>query len=106
MSDYHNFATGLRRDRDAVYEAIHQPNSNGRTEGHVNRLKLIKRNDSYGIEGGLYDQLQLKGRHISNKLLRFQHPWDYFCKFMFAQMTAKYAHGFRKLLTKLGGNLG
>jgi transposase len=33
----------LRRDRDAVLAAILFPWSNGQVEGHVNRLKLVKR---------------------------------------------------------------
>ena len=37
------FANGLRRDLDAVRRAFNSPWSNGQTEGHVNRLKLIKR---------------------------------------------------------------
>lgn len=37
------FAQGLRRDRQAVANALTSSWSNGPTEGHVNRLKLIKR---------------------------------------------------------------
>jgi transposase len=37
------FAQGLLRDRQAVAGALTSPWSNGPTEGHVNRLKLIKR---------------------------------------------------------------
>lgn len=37
------FADGLKRDLTAVTEAMRSPWSNGQTEGHVNRLKLIKR---------------------------------------------------------------
>jgi transposase len=36
-------ARGLDRDRAAVDAALREPWSNGPTEGHVNRLKLIKR---------------------------------------------------------------
>ena len=43
VTELKNFAIGLKRDGAAVYEAIRQPWSNGRTEGHVNRLKFIKR---------------------------------------------------------------
>ena len=38
-----NFANGLLRDIKAVENAIHQPWSNGAVEGHVNRIKSIKR---------------------------------------------------------------
>ena len=37
------FAKGLKPDRSAVEAALTLPWSNGPTEGHVNRLKLIKR---------------------------------------------------------------
>jgi transposase len=38
-----SFATGLRRDYDAVKMALSDPLSNGQVEGQNNRLKLIKR---------------------------------------------------------------
>ncbi|SCB46708.1 Transposase [Rhizobium miluonense] len=38
------FARVLRRDIDAVYNAIDLPWSNGQAEGQINRLKTIKRN--------------------------------------------------------------
>jgi len=38
-----NFANGLLRDIKAVENAIHLPWSNGTVEGHVNRIKSIKR---------------------------------------------------------------
>jgi transposase len=38
-----HFAEGLRRDESAVNAAITLPWSNGPVEGHVNRLRLIKR---------------------------------------------------------------
>ena len=38
-----NFALGLKKDGAAVYEAIHQSCSNSLTEGHVTRLKFLKR---------------------------------------------------------------
>lgn len=37
------FANGIRHDIEAVQAALDLPWSNGRTEGHVNRLKTIKR---------------------------------------------------------------
>lgn len=43
ISELKNFALGLKKDGAAVYEAIRQSWSNGPTEGHVNRLKFIKR---------------------------------------------------------------
>jgi transposase len=41
------FARGIVRDQDAVSAALRYEASNGLTEGHVNRLKLIKRT-AYG----------------------------------------------------------
>jgi transposase len=38
-----NFAAGLKQDDKAVCAALELPWSNGPTEGHVNRLKYIKR---------------------------------------------------------------
>jgi transposase len=43
LSDLKNFAASLRQDEDAVRAALSSQWSNGRTEGHVNRLKMIKR---------------------------------------------------------------
>jgi transposase len=37
------FAEGIRRDEAAVLAAVTQPWSNGPVEGHVNRLKSVKR---------------------------------------------------------------
>jgi transposase len=42
-----SFARGLRRDLDAVVAALRSPYSQGQTEGHVNRLKMLKR-QTYG----------------------------------------------------------
>jgi transposase len=41
------FASGLQQDIAAVSAALSHAASNGMTEGHVNRLKLIKR-QGYG----------------------------------------------------------
>ena len=38
-----SFAAGLRRDEAAVRAALSLPWSNGPTEGHINRLKCLKR---------------------------------------------------------------
>ena len=38
-----SFASRLMRDLDAVFAALQTPWSNGPVEGHVHRLKLIKR---------------------------------------------------------------
>ncbi len=43
LTPFRSFAAGLHRDLDAVKAAFELPWSNGQVEGHVNRLKLIKR---------------------------------------------------------------
>jgi transposase len=43
VKELNNFAMALRKDASAIYEAIQQSWSNGATEGHVNRLKFLKR---------------------------------------------------------------
>jgi transposase len=43
ITDLVNFATGLQRDHDCVFMALHEKWSNGQTEGQITRLKLIKR---------------------------------------------------------------
>ncbi|MCZ7673753.1 MAG: transposase [Chloroflexi bacterium] len=57
VKELRNFAISLKRDEAAVYEAIRQPWSNGPTEGHVNRLKFLKR-QMYGRAN--FDLLRLK----------------------------------------------
>ena len=50
MRPIRQFAKNLRRDWDAVVQAVCQPWSNGQVEGQVNRLKMIKR-QMYGRAG-------------------------------------------------------
>ncbi len=50
QSELRSLAAGLRRDAAAVLAAICFRWSNGPVEGHVNRLKLFKR-QSYGRAG-------------------------------------------------------
>jgi transposase len=38
-----SFVTGLRRDQDAVTAGLTLPCNSGPVEGHVNRIKMIKR---------------------------------------------------------------
>ena len=38
-----NFASGLKRDYEAVKAALTVPWSNGQVEGQIQRLKLVKR---------------------------------------------------------------
>ena len=60
--DIRNFAEGICRDESAVNAAITMPWSNGPVEGHVNRLKSIKR-QMYGRAGFTL----LKARVVSTK---------------------------------------
>jgi len=43
ITELKSFANGIRRDYTAVHAAFSLPWSNGITEGHVNRLKFLKR---------------------------------------------------------------
>jgi transposase len=43
VTELERFAASLRSDRPAVRAAFKLPWSNGKTEGHVNRLKFLKR---------------------------------------------------------------
>jgi transposase len=52
-----NFAKHLRRDQAAILAALQQPWSNGPVEGHVHRLKPIKRS-MYGRAN--FDLLRLR----------------------------------------------
>jgi len=47
LTDFRNFATSLAKDQDAVLAGLTISWSSGPVEGHVNRLKLIKR-DMFG----------------------------------------------------------
>jgi transposase len=47
IAELASFAHGVRRDDAAVVAALCSPYSKGRTEGHVNRLKMLKR-QTYG----------------------------------------------------------
>jgi transposase len=46
----HSFATGIRRDQDAVTAGLTLPYSSGPVEGNVNRIKMLKR-QMYGRAG-------------------------------------------------------
>jgi transposase len=43
VAELQTFAAGLQQDYDAVYPALREPWSTGPVEGHVNRVKRIKR---------------------------------------------------------------
>ena len=50
VPEMRRFATGIGHDYDAVHAALLTPHSNGIVEGHVNRLKFLKR-QMYGRAG-------------------------------------------------------
>ncbi len=60
------FVTGVQKDKDAVLAGLTLPWSNGPLEGHVNRLKLIKRS-MYGQAD--LDLLKLRVLHLSPRSL-------------------------------------
>ena len=43
VTDFESFAAGLGREREAVEAALREPWSNGQVEGHISRLKFLKR---------------------------------------------------------------
>ncbi len=52
LQAFQSFVTGVQQDKDAVLAGLTLPWSTGPVEGHVNRLKLIKRS--------MYGQAELK----------------------------------------------
>lgn len=60
LTEFENFARGLRRDNEAVKNALSENWSNGQVEGQVNRLKFIKR-AMYGR--GNFDLLKARVLH-------------------------------------------
>lgn len=62
VRELRQFAQGLQRDRAAVEAALSRSESNGQTEGHVTRLKLIKR-QMYGR--AKFDLLRLRVIHAA-----------------------------------------
>ncbi|MFD9124066.1 transposase [Kitasatospora sp. NPDC059571] len=50
LPSLHNLAAGIDRDRDAVIAGFTLPWSSGVVEGHVNRIKMLKR-QMYGRAG-------------------------------------------------------
>jgi transposase len=62
VRELRQFAHGIERDRAAVEGALSREESNGQTEGHVTRLKLIKR-AMYGRAH--FDLLRLRVIHAA-----------------------------------------
>ncbi len=55
IREFHTFARSLERDKPAILAGLTLPYSTGPVEGHINRLKLIKR-QAYGRAGLSYLQ--------------------------------------------------
>ena len=66
LQAFEPFVTGVQPDQDAVLAGLTLPWSNGPLEGHVNRLKLIKRR-MYGR--AKFDLLKLRVLHYGKKSL-------------------------------------
>lgn len=66
LQAFESFVTGVQQDQDAVLAGLTLPWSNGTLEGHVNRLKLIKRS-MYGR--AKFDLLKLRVLHHPQKSL-------------------------------------
>ena len=49
LPEFQSFAKGIQQDKAAVLAGLTLPWSNGPLEGHINRLKLIKRIVSWGF---------------------------------------------------------
>jgi transposase len=64
LEAFEPFVTGIQKDKDAVCAGLTLPWSNGPLEGHINRLKLIKRS-MYGRAE--FDLLRLRVLHQSQQ---------------------------------------
>ncbi|WP_081463715.1 transposase [Candidatus Glomeribacter gigasporarum] len=62
LLELRRFASGLEQDYEAVRAALETPYSNGRVEGHVNRLKYLKR-QMYGRAS--FELLRIRVLHSS-----------------------------------------
>jgi transposase len=62
LPEFDSFATGIQRDKAAVLAGLTLSWSNGPTEGHVNRLKVIKRS-MYGR--AKFDLLRQRVLHVA-----------------------------------------
>ena len=57
LVDLQSFAKGVSEDKEAIFAGLTRDESNGPTEGHITRLKLIKR-QGYGQAN--FDLLRLR----------------------------------------------
>lgn len=62
VRELRQFAQGIERDRAVVEAALSRPERNGQVEGHITRLKLIKR-EMYGR--AKFDLLRLRVLHAA-----------------------------------------
>jgi transposase len=64
LQAFQTFVTGVQNDKEAILAGLTLPWSNGPLEGHINRLKLIKRS-MYGRAE--FDLLKLRVLHQDQK---------------------------------------
>jgi transposase len=69
LEAFDSFVTGVQQDKEAIFAGLTLPWSNGLLEGHVNRLKLIKRS-MYGR--AKFDLLRLRVLHSPKTRLQYQ----------------------------------
>ena len=62
LEEFRRFARGLEKEYDALSAALSEPWSNGQVEGHITRLKLLKR-QMYGRAN--LDLLRLRVLHAA-----------------------------------------
>ena len=70
LKAFESFTTSIQQDKDAVVAGLTLPWSTGPLEGHVNRLKLIKRS-MYGR--AKFDLLRLRVLHHPKKSVKNQY---------------------------------
>src|SRR6266700_3006447 len=71
LEAFASFATSIQQDKDAVLAGLTLPWSTGPLEGHVNRLKLIKRQ---GYGRAKFDLLRLRVLHHPGKKQKEKKP--------------------------------
>src|SRR5262249_24954773 len=74
LAAFQTFVTGVHKDKEAVLAGLTLPWSTGPVEGHVNRLKLIKRS-MYGRAE--FDLLRLRVLHYGKKSLERKHKYKH-----------------------------
>jgi transposase len=74
LEAFTSFVTSIQQDQDAVVAGLTLPWSTGPLEGHINRLKLIKRQ---GYGRAKFDLLRLRVLHHHQKKQHEKKPYDH-----------------------------